>query len=125
MPITNMTIITGNKEIIATAHFFTADLESFVLRLNHQGDHVDIVFVFTDEPSLDEARVFARTIKKDDIKIISLQYTNFESAAGTYNREIYEIGKIANKSLFIRSKIARPIQDANFREISLTFFCSC
>ena len=124
MQASSITIITGNKEIIGSAHFFTADLDSFVLRLNYKSDYVDVVFFFTNDPSLEESRVFARTIEKDEIKIITLQYFNFESAVGTYNREIYEIGKIAERQLFIRSKIARPIQDANFREIDVTFFCS-
>ena len=117
----NVTIVTDNKEIIASEHFFTINLEPFTMRLIYQNDYLDILFIFENDPSKSDSTVFASSPKGVQ-HIIALTYVNFDSTVGTYNREPYEIGKIAGKSLLLRSKIARPYQNAQFREISLTFF---
>ena len=117
----NTVIITGGKAVIASEHFFTADLDPFIIRLHYENDFVDIIVTFENSEQSQESNIIADSAP-DGSPLIAILYTNFDNSAGTYNRNVYKIGHIGKKELFLRSKISRPYKNANFREVSLTFY---
>ena len=121
---TEILIETGDKIVIASPRFFTEDLKDFAMRLTYQEDYVDISFIFISEEQNDDNETSNITAfsPPDNPRVIGLVCKNFDSIYGTYNRTIYKIGKIGNNSLYLRSRMARPYKNAEFREIGLTFY---
>ncbi|WP_282012862.1 DUF6864 domain-containing function [Pyramidobacter piscolens] len=109
-------VFPSGKRVIANTHFFTEDLGKTGIILTYKDFQYAITLTFIEG---DEDRVNIVNINEHSIALV---FKRFDSSVGVYVPNLYQIGEIAGEKLFIRARIARPYKDANFREISMTFY---
>lgn len=123
--------------VVKTVNFLTPSLDSFLFQTAFTEDfpvmlnprkiyialHLSFVAIENQQAKVTVSELNMQQ-SKEFFQLFNLTFVNFDGETPVYSRELIPVGILWKKKLFLRTKITRPYEGAEFREISFTFYTS-
>lgn len=134
-------VINANALLIKTVHYLSYDKSdlaltitlqnvNFIFMFDFREDNSNTAFLNVTQSSLmssDKANDANRSSNEPpmpDIRPFLLTFINFDRPTPVYNNKPIRICNLHNHTLLMRAKVVRPYPDANFREMTFSFYIS-
>ena len=125
--------------MIKSYTFMTENLENFVLKTDFVEDippqlaprkifvllYFNFITIDKVPPSVYAAPIDSPNAPKIDIdffNILTLNLINFDDITPVYSRDPVFLTQLWGQAIYLRIKVQRPYEGADFRDITLTFF---
>lgn len=120
-----------------SVNFLTENLENFIFKVEFMeefplqlGPRKIILFLYLNFISAKNIppAVFTSPLPFENVPaqemfpLVNVNFVNFDDVTPVYTREPVFLTSFWGKDIFIRAKVQRPYDGADFRDITLTFF---
>ncbi len=114
------TIKSGSLDLISGGVFLSEDKKDITITLKAPHETaIDLIFKFkNDDKDKNQPRKEAKVLNDTTLEI---EFTNYNNILGSFNKELWEIGTLANRKLFL-AYIIYGFKDSMLKKINYSFY---
>jgi hypothetical protein len=114
------TVKSGNLELVSGGSFLSeSDKEVTIILESNVESPLNLIFRFKNDNSNKDK--LHRDAKAVNDTTLDITFTNYNSVLGSFNKELWEIGTIAHRKLFM-AYVIYGFNDSRIKKIDYTFY---
>jgi hypothetical protein len=108
----------GDNDLLACGVFLVKWSLPTNLEVNVDNEHLTLIFKFENNETDSQIKKEAKEINSTTLEIV---FTNYNNSLGNYTKDLWEIGNIKNRKLFL-SYVITGLPEGNLKQVDYTLY---